>query len=471
MRLQLFNPLRLIVQLFNTSTRKPFNPLIFKLLTLLLLIVLGSATSLAAPLVLKDDYRSPRNKERPLRKSTRLIVLHTTEAHARSSLNKLSERGEAHYCVTEKGEVYRIIDRDREAFHAGRSMWNAKEECDEYSIGIEVVGHHDQSMPLPQLEALRLLLERLKKLYSIPDAQVVCHSHVAYGAPNTWHKQKHRGRKRCGMLFAMPSVRTKLGLKARPKYDPDVNAKRLVQADPYLASILYGSVDTMAAHYGRGRPQSAIAPTAVAAVPAKPPKTAAAGKGTVSRGTTAKPVRPTPKPAVAQAKPVNPPPVKKPPPVVPKPSEEPKPEAAKTEEGGTDWLRVVGLKGGYFRKKAKLVMSGNSTGASEEDVPAEGTVPVVDAQEPPPESEILPLPKNLHIAKMGDDVKDLSALAKLPNYMRGGPVTANLSPFKIAGGAWRSSSTYYYSPNGKIVTGDKVDEKSIEVGTFIFYKK
>ena len=144
-------------------------------------------------------------------------------------------------------------------------MWNAKEECDEYSIGIEVVGHHDQSMPLPQLEALRLLLERLKKLYSIPDAQVVCHSHVAYGAPNTWHKQKHRGRKRCGMLFAMPSVRTKLGLKARPKFDPDVNAKRLVQADPYLASILYGSVDTMAAHYGRGRPQTGIAPAATAA--------------------------------------------------------------------------------------------------------------------------------------------------------------------------------------------------------------
>ena len=177
------------------SSHFPFSIFRFPF-ALLCSLVLLTLQSLAAPLVLKDDYRSPRNKERPLRKATRLIVLHTTEAHARSSLNKLSERGEAHYCVTEKGEVYRIIDRDREAFHAGRSMWNAKEECDEYSIGIEVVGHHDQSMPLPQLEALRLLLERLKKLYSIPDAQVVCHSHVAYGAPNTWLKQKHRGRNR-----------------------------------------------------------------------------------------------------------------------------------------------------------------------------------------------------------------------------------------------------------------------------------
>ena len=102
----------------------------------LALALCASAPLLAAPLVLKDDYRSPRNKERPLRKSTTLIVLHTTEAHAKSSLNKLSERGEAHYCVVENGTVYRIVDRDREAFHAGRSMWQGREDCGEYSIGI-----------------------------------------------------------------------------------------------------------------------------------------------------------------------------------------------------------------------------------------------------------------------------------------------------------------------------------------------
>ena len=464
------------------SSHFPFSIFRFPF-ALLCSLVLLTLQSLAAPLVLKDDYRSPRNKERPLRKATRLIVLHTTEAHARSSLNKLSERGEAHYCVTEKGEVYRIIDRDREAFHAGRSMWNAKEECDEYSIGIEVVGHHDQSMPLPQLEALRLLLERLKKLYGIPDAQVVCHSHVAYGAPNTWHKQKHRGRKRCGMLFAMPSVRTKLGLKARPKFDPDVNAKRLVQADPYLASILYGAVDTMAAHYGRGRPQTGIAPAATAAAKTKPVKAASPqGRRRSARTVAAKPGKPAKptksaksvaKPIVSQTKPVTPPPVKKPPLIVPKTPEEPMPEPAKAEEEGTDWLRVVGLKGGYFRKKAKLVVPTKSVVSSEGDADPE--------EEQSSESEegetqktdvnVLPLPKDLYIGKMGDGVKDLSALAKLPDYSRGGPVTANLSPFKIAGTAWRSPSTYYYTPSGKIVTGDKVDEKAIEIGTFIFYKK
>ena len=205
----------------------------------------------AGALSFSNRYRSPRNPERAVRKSARLIVLHTTEAGARSSLNKLSERGEAHYCIDEKGVAYRIVDRNREAFHAGRSMWNGKEECDSCSIGIEVVGNHDKPVTLAQLDAIRDLLVLLKKEYRIDDAHVLCHSHVAYGAPNKWQKRNHRGRKRCGMLFAMPSVRQRLGLKMKPAFDPDVRARRLVVGDPYLEKVLYGKTDTMVGKLGR----------------------------------------------------------------------------------------------------------------------------------------------------------------------------------------------------------------------------
>jgi len=199
-----------------------------------------------------DRYRSPRNPERPIRRTTELIVLHTTEAAARGSLKKLSERGECHYCVTEEGSVYRIVDRDREAFHAGRSMWNGKEDVDKFSIGIECVGYHDKAMPLVQLIAIRDLVKELKSMYHLGDDKVVCHGHVAYGAPNKWHKKRHRGRKQCGMLFAMPSVRKVLELGSRVAYDPDTRAKRLVVGDPYLEKVLYGNVDTMRGTYGKG---------------------------------------------------------------------------------------------------------------------------------------------------------------------------------------------------------------------------
>ena len=216
-------------------------------------------------------YRSPRNPERRVRASTSLIVLHTTEAPARSSLNKLSDRGEAHFCVTEDGGVYAIVDRDRVAFHAGRSMWNGKEDVDNFSIGIECVGYHDKPMPMVQLAAIRGLVRELKTMYRIPDYCVVCHSHVAYGSPNKWQKRKHRGRKRCGMLFAMPSVRRVLELKSRPAFDADTRAGRLAVGDDYLQTVLYGRTDTMLAAYR---------PSAPAPKPVAPPKPAPSPKAT-----------------------------------------------------------------------------------------------------------------------------------------------------------------------------------------------
>jgi hypothetical protein len=130
-------------------------------------------------------------------------------------------------------------------------MWCGHEDCDNHSVGIEVVGHHDKPVTLAQLDAIRDLVAELKKDYRLGDNQVVCHSHVAYGAPNKWHRRKHRGRKRCGMLFAMPSVRERLGLRSKPAYDPDVRARRLVVGDKELERVLYGKVDTMAGRLGR----------------------------------------------------------------------------------------------------------------------------------------------------------------------------------------------------------------------------
>lgn len=216
-------------------------------------VIAGAAACIfamqAAALDISNRYLSPRNPERKVRASTSLIILHTTEAPARSSLNKVSDRGECHYCVTEEGSVYAIVDRDREAFHAGRSMWHGKDDVDKYSIGIECVGYHDKPMGAPQLRAIAELVKMLQKMYRIPDHCVIAHSHVAYGAPNKWQKHNHRGRKRCGMLFATKTIRSILDLKSKPGSDADVAAGRLTVGDPYLEKVLYRNEDHMAKYY------------------------------------------------------------------------------------------------------------------------------------------------------------------------------------------------------------------------------
>ena len=264
----------------------------------LTIVALASCWTVQAVEV-SNRYRSPRNPERAVRSSTELIVLHTTEAPARSSLNKLCDRGEAHYCVTEDGTVYAIVDRDREAFHAGRSMWNGKEDVDKFSVGIECVGYHDKPMGLVQLRAIAALVKELKTMYRLGDDRVVCHSHVAYGAPNRWQRHRHRGRKRCGMLFAMKSIRKILGLSSRPGIDPDTRAGRLVVGDQYLRKVLYGNIDTMAARYPstQKKPQ----PVVVSAKPAAPQQPAVKKPAAPAKPTVVKQV-PKPTPVVSAKK-------------------------------------------------------------------------------------------------------------------------------------------------------------------------
>lgn len=209
-------------------------------------LFLGLAPLAAWALTVSDAWVSPRNAERPLRKETRYIILHTTEAASSSALQKLQQRGEAHYLVDETGQVFRIVDRRRVAYHCGRSMWEGRTNVDRISIGIEVAGFHDRDIGQAQYDALAALLDKLRRIYSVPDQRVLTHSMVAYGAPNRWHARNHRGRKRCGMQFARDDVRRRLGLRRRPLFDPDVRAGRLVEADPELAAALFPPADPRA---------------------------------------------------------------------------------------------------------------------------------------------------------------------------------------------------------------------------------
>jgi N-acetyl-anhydromuramyl-L-alanine amidase AmpD len=228
------------------------------------------ASSACAAIKINSTYYSPRNKEREKRPATTLLTLHTTEAPSASALRKLSAMGECHYCIDEVGRVYSIIDPRRVAFHSGRSMWNGKQEADNFAIGIEVCGYHNKPLSSAQTKSLKELIALIKTTYNLTDNQVLPHSQIAYGAPNKWQPKNHRGRKRCGMQFAMPSIRAKLGLKSRPTRDPDVAARRLVIADPALAEVLYGKMSAFTAPQPQDYEPKSISPVIGKKPPARP---------------------------------------------------------------------------------------------------------------------------------------------------------------------------------------------------------
>src|SRR5262245_16061778 len=120
-----------------------------------LIAAVGAPSFGAAPSSFQiENRRSPWNRVRAQRAKTRYIVLHATESGGWSAVQKLRGNGEAHYLVDWEGQVFRIIDKNKVAKHAGLSLWEGHRGLDNYSIGIEVVGYHDGEFGAAQIAAL-----------------------------------------------------------------------------------------------------------------------------------------------------------------------------------------------------------------------------------------------------------------------------------------------------------------------------
>lgn len=389
------------------------------------LVLTGDACALS----LVNHY-SPFDRERPLRRRTDYIILHTTEGPKTGSLRKVHERGETHYFVDRGGRIYRIIHRNRVALHAGRSLWNGRSNLDTCSVAIEVVGYHNGDLTPAQYAALKDLLNQLQTIYSIPDERVLTHSMVAYGAPNRWHRRSHRGRKRCGMLFARRSIRLRLGLHSQPLHDPDVKAGRLAVGDPYLAGVLYGSAHQQEAAGQRfeGGSANVIAPSRSA--------------WDIARD---------------------------------------RYDSRDTVYVLPDGTRVHGNDVHDWKKMlpgTTVILAGDQRDNPVESIKQigrDGTAAEIAGDERASRTTIYFLPDGK--VRRGDelDEEDLTSLPEgvkvLVGYVHGGYITAKRSAFDICGKSWDFPSTFYRFPDGRIVQGSHVREGSIPKATMVFFRK
>lgn len=371
---------------------------------------------------------SPRNKTRALRPRTDYIILHTTEGSSIGSLKRITKYGLAHYVVDVDGTVYRAIEKNRIAKHAGRSMWNGKRNIDNYSLGIEVVGMHNKDINARQYNSLKELIRQLKSYYGLSDNDVLTHSMVAYGSPNPFHTQAHRGRKRCGMLFAKNDVRNKLGLSKKPSFDPDVKKNRLAIGDPYLSEVLYGG-DEFQIQKSLTHLLSNI----------------------ISEGMTAW--------SVAREK------------------YNLKDTLYKTPDGRT-------FRGSDIKRWDKIPL-GTKVFVSDYEMPElfEGfkvkgkdgdTALSLAGKEYADKTTIYFFPNG--IVRRGNKLSP-DSLNNLPDntkvligYIYGGHITKGRSAYEVSGKRWNYPSTIYRMPNKEIKTGDELNQNHIDKGTLIFFR-
>ncbi len=114
-----------------------------------------------------------------------LIVLHYTAMdNAEAALERLCNKEtevSAHYLIARDGTLYRLVDEDKRAWHAGRGRWAGREDVNSRSIGIELDNGGDEPFADALMTTLEALLADLLERHELPPKAVIGHSDFAPG--------------------------------------------------------------------------------------------------------------------------------------------------------------------------------------------------------------------------------------------------------------------------------------------------
>ena len=88
----------------------------------------------------------------------------------------------SHFLVRRDGEILQFVSCDDRAWHAGASEYQGRDNCNDFSIGVELEGVDDGPFEAAQYQSLARLAEALFRAYPQMSAQRIAgHSDIAPG--------------------------------------------------------------------------------------------------------------------------------------------------------------------------------------------------------------------------------------------------------------------------------------------------
>ena len=88
----------------------------------------------------------------------------------------------AHVLIGRTGTVWKLVDFEQQAYHAGASILNGRQACNRWTLGIELVGHQSSGFSREQYQALAELILTLESDHGMPRDNVAGHDHVRWAA-------------------------------------------------------------------------------------------------------------------------------------------------------------------------------------------------------------------------------------------------------------------------------------------------
>ncbi len=88
----------------------------------------------------------------------------------------------SHFLISREGQVTQFVDCNNRAWHAGQSVWQGRDNCNDYSIGVELEGTDTIPYTDLQYQTLVKLTRWIQKHYpAITSERIVGHSDIAPG--------------------------------------------------------------------------------------------------------------------------------------------------------------------------------------------------------------------------------------------------------------------------------------------------
>ncbi|MEZ5704395.1 MAG: 1,6-anhydro-N-acetylmuramyl-L-alanine amidase AmpD [Burkholderiaceae bacterium] len=85
----------------------------------------------------------------------------------------------SHFLIRRDGELVQFVSTHDRAWHAGTSAWCGRENCNDFSIGVELEGLEGGQFEATQYQRLTALCQSLRTQH--PITQVAGHEHIAPG--------------------------------------------------------------------------------------------------------------------------------------------------------------------------------------------------------------------------------------------------------------------------------------------------
>lgn len=87
----------------------------------------------------------------------------------------------SHFLIQRDGSIQQFVSVDDRAWHAGISSYQGRENCNDFSIGIELEGSDFTPFTAAQYDSLHRLSKDLLAYYAIEPSNIVGHSDIAPG--------------------------------------------------------------------------------------------------------------------------------------------------------------------------------------------------------------------------------------------------------------------------------------------------